>query len=48
MRNDSKATLRVPLTIRVRNTCIGLDNAVMLFSAMLSAYRSQINLKTGS
>jgi hypothetical protein len=32
----------------VYNTRIGLDNTVMSFSAMLSAYRSQINLKTGS
>jgi len=31
----------------VHNTRIGLDNTVMSFSAMLSAYRSQINLKTG-
>jgi len=32
----------------VHNTRIELDNTVMSFSVMLSAYRSQINLKTGS
>ena len=31
----------------VHNTRIGLDNTVMSFSAMLPAYRSQINLKIG-
>ena len=31
-----------------RNNRTGLDNKIMSFSATLSAYRSQINLKTGS
>jgi len=55
---DSKAAALDEMIVRlhceylfkrsVHNTRIGLDNTVMSFSAMLSAYRSQINLKTVS